>query len=158
MAAAPVAALLVLAGFSLQPVAVRLIASVWPDDDPPTQINYTQNWVQAVVVVPPVAAGYLVAAILWGESTGVAGGGELAALDSYGEFFSKAWRYWPFPLSVVFASIWLLAFCAVRSRRDWRGLLAALGAPIVAVTVLHALLSGVLLLRHGWAASPADGA
>ncbi|MDH4065970.1 MAG: hypothetical protein OEW19_16340, partial [Acidobacteriota bacterium] len=66
--------------------------------------------------------------------------------------------YWPFPLSVVFVSIWLLSFCAIRSRRDWKGLLAALGAPFVAVPVLHALLCGVMLLLHQWAVSPADGA
>jgi hypothetical protein len=157
-AAAPIAALLVLAGFSLQPVAVRLIASVWPGDDPPQQINYTQNWVQAVVVIPMMAAGFLVAAILWGESTGVASGGELAAFDSYGQFFLNAWRYWPFPLSVVFASVWLLTFCAIHDRRDWRGLFAAFGAPFVAVPVLHALLCAVMLLLHGWAATPAEGA
>jgi hypothetical protein len=157
-AAVPIAVLLVLAGFSLQPVAVRIVASLGPDDDPPQQINYTQNWVQAVVVVPLMASGYLVAAILWAESTGVAGGGELAALASYGAFFRNAWRYWPFPLSVVFASIWLLSFCAIRGRGDGRGLLAAFGAPFFAVPVLHALLCAVMLLLHGWAANTADGA
>ena len=65
--------LLVLAGFVLQPVAVRVVAAAWPNDDGPTQINYTQNWVQAVVIIPLMASGYLVAAILWGESTGAAG-------------------------------------------------------------------------------------
>src|SRR5262249_12296922 len=79
-AAAPIAAWVVLAGFFLQPVAVRLVASMWPDNDPPQQINYTQNWTQAVVILPLMAAGYLVAAILWGETTGVGTGGELAAL------------------------------------------------------------------------------
>ena len=83
-AAVPIAALLVLAGFCLQPVAVWLVARFYPDADRPAQINYTQNWVQMVVVVPLMAAGYLVAAILWGESTGAAGGPDLAALDSYG--------------------------------------------------------------------------
>jgi hypothetical protein len=157
-AAAPVAALLVLAGFALQPVGVRLVASLWPGNDPPQQINYTQNWVQAVVVVPLIAASYLVAAVLWGESTGLAASGELRALESYDAFLLNAWRYWPFPLSVVFASIWLLSFCAIRSRTERAGLLAAFGAPFVAVPVLHALLSAVMVLLHGWAADAARGA
>ncbi len=158
-AAAPVAGLLVLIGFFLLPVGVRLIASVWPNDDPPTQINYSQNWVQAVVVVPMMIAAFLVAAILWGESTGVVTG-ELAALDGYGALLTTAWRYWPFPLSVVFVSIWLLSFCAVRDRKDWRCLGAAFGAPFVAVPVLHALLCAVMLLLHELAspAHRADGA
>jgi hypothetical protein len=156
-AAAPVAALLVLAGFFLQPVAVFLV-SLWPSDDPPQEINYTQPWVQAVVIVPLMAASYLVSAILWGESTGLPTGGALQDLETYGAFLGSAWRYWPFPLSVVFVSIWLLAFCAIRSRHEWSGLLAAFGAPFVAVPVLHALLCVVMLLLHGWAADTKNGA
>jgi hypothetical protein len=68
-----------------------------------------------------------------------------------------AWKYWPFPLSVVFVSMWLLSFCAIR-RTDWSGTLAAFAAPFVAVPVLHALLCAVMLLLHGWASRPADGA
>ena len=155
-AAVPIAALLVLAGFVLQPVAVRVVAAAWPNDDGPTQINYTQNWVQAVVIIPLMASGYLVAAILWGESTGAAGR-ELAKIDNYGDMLTTAWRYWPFPLSVVFVSIWLLSFCAIR-RTDWRGKVAAFAAPFVAVPVLHALLCAVMLLLHGWADMAAGGA
>src|SRR5262249_32846213 len=59
-----------------------------------------------------------------------------------------------FPLSVVFVSTWLLSFCSVRSRRDWKGLLAAFAAPFIAVPALHALLCAVLLLLHQWAKQP----
>jgi len=158
VSAAPVALLLVAAAFLLLPVGVRFLASIWPGDDPPQQINYTQGWAQATVIVPLVIASYLVAAILWGESTGVAASPGWKTFDSYGTFFLQAWRYWPFPLSVVFVSIWLLAFCAVRTRHDWRPLLAAFGAPFVAVPVLHAVLCAVMLLMHGWAKDSVNGA
>ncbi len=167
LATGPIAALLVLAGFTLQPVAVRLVASVWPDDDPPQQINYTQNWVQGAVVIPLMMSAYLVAAILWGESTGVmralepqgGHGAELMALASYGDLFTAAWRYWPFPLSVVFASMWLLSFCAVRSRRRRpQSASPRRRRRWSRVPVLHALLSAIMLLLHGWAADPAAGA
>jgi hypothetical protein len=96
-AAVPIALLVVLAGFMLQPVAVRVVALVWrqlwPDDDAPQQINYTQNWVQAVVVVPLMIAGYLMAAILWGEAAGLPGAGDgLRSFASYGDLVAKGWR------------------------------------------------------------------
>jgi hypothetical protein len=147
-AAAPIAGLLVLAGFWMLPAAVQLLNRFWPGDDPPEQVNYTQAWVQAVVVIPMMAVGFLVAAILWGQSQ--PNSGELAGLDTFGGFFKAAWRYWPFPLSVVFSSLWLLSFCSIRSWRDPKGLLAALMAPVPAMLVLHALLSAIMLLLHQW--------
>src|SRR5262249_55177159 len=62
VAAAPIAALLVLAAFSLQPAAVRIVQALSRSERPPRQINYTQAWVQAVVVLPMMATGYLVGA------------------------------------------------------------------------------------------------
>jgi hypothetical protein len=151
VAAAPIAILLVLAAFSLQPAAVRIVQAFSRSARPPRQINYTQFWVQAMVVLPMMATGYLVAAILWGESIATPGTQPgLNTLETYGAFVTTAWKYWPFPLSVVFVSIWLLSFCAVRSRREWKGLLAALAAPFVAVPVLHALLCAIMLLLHQW--------
>lgn len=155
-AALPVALLLVAGGFLLQPVFVRITAAVWPNDDPPEGVNYTQNWVQAAVVVPLMTAAYLVAAILWGETTGAAGHGALSRIDSYGGFFTTAWRYWPFPLSVVFVSLWLLSAASVRSRRERASWAAACGAPVVAVLLMHGLLCAVMLLLHGWQTHP-DG-
>src|SRR4051812_10708820 len=156
--AAPIAALLVLAAFWLQPAAVALIGSLWRGDDPPRQINYTQGWAQAVVVLPMMATGFLVAAILWGESQAVTGDHiGLDTFSTFGQFFTTAWLYWPFPLSVVFVSLWLLSFCSVTSRKDWKGLAAAFGAPFVAVPVLHALLCVMMLVLHTWAADPATG-
>ena len=155
-ASAPIAVLLVLAAFSLQPVTVKLIGSFWRGDDPPQNINFTQAWAQWIVVLPMMASGYLVAAVLWGESQPGADI-PLAAFDSFGKLFSTAWLYWPFPLSVVFVSIWLLSFCSVRTRRDWKGVLAALLAPIASVAVLHALFSAIMVLFHEWARDPATG-
>ncbi|HLG57645.1 MAG TPA: patatin-like phospholipase family protein [Vicinamibacterales bacterium] len=164
-AAAPIALLLVATGFVLQPVAVRIAAVVYrlSGVDPPDRINYTQAWVQYAVVTPMMVAAFLVTAILWAESTGVTLGEAPAAdrvvlstLTSYGAFFMQAGQYWPFPLSVVFASLWLLSVCSV-SWRDWKSAFAAIGAPVVGVVVLHALLCAVMLLFHGWA-KPEHGA
>jgi hypothetical protein len=155
--AAPIALLLVLAAFWLQPAAVALIGSLWRGGDPPRQINYTQGWAQTVVVLPMMATGYFVAAILWGESQSIPGDHVgLDTFDGFGQFFTTAWSYWPFPLSVVFVSLWLLSFCSV-NRRDWKGLAAAFFAPIVAVAVLHALLCAIMLVMRVWARDPATG-
>jgi hypothetical protein len=150
LSALPDAALLVAAGFCLLPVGVWLIAKIEPGEAGPTRINYDQAWVQRVVIVPLMATGYLVAAILWGETTGLATGGHLTMLDSYGKAFLTAWRYWPFPLAVVFASIWLLSFFAIR-RTGWTALVLSTLPPLIAVPVLHALLCAVMVILHGWA-------
>jgi hypothetical protein len=163
-ASAPVAILLVLTGFVLQPVAVRLVELVWPlvgrmwpGDKAPEEINYTQGWVQCVVVIPLMGAAYLVAAILWGAAAETADTVGLHSFNSYGELLNEAWRFWPFPLSVVFVSFWLLSFCSIR-RQDTVGVVTAAWAPLVAVPVFHALLSASMLLLRWWAADPARGA
>jgi Dyp-type peroxidase family len=155
----PIAFLLVLTGFILQPVAVRIAAFVYArlHKDPPDRINYTQGWVQGSVVTPMMIAAFLVTAILWGERVGAPGANvpppdgafALSVVNTYGALFTNALRYWPFPLSVVFASLWLLSHCSV-SWRDWKSLPAAIGAPVVGVLVLHALLCAVMMLFHGW--------
>jgi hypothetical protein len=155
---APIAMALVLAGFALQPVGVRVTNAVWPGPNPPEQINYTQGWVQAVVVVPLMISAYLVAAILWGEAIGAPGVQGLNSFNTYGELVRQAWRYWPFPLSVVFVSFWLLSFCSIHSRKSKLGLFTAAWAPLVSVPVLHALLCGVMLLLRTWSEDPAVGA
>ena len=155
-AAIPIAALLVVGGFFLQPFAVWVVARFQNQREAATQINYTQGWVQGVVILPLMITAFLVAAILWGEATGVPVSGPLKDLDSYEAFLLTAWRYWPFPLSVVFVSIWLLSFCGIR-RSSRAGKAAVLLSPFVAVPVLHALLCGVMLLLHHWAQQP-DGA
>ena len=73
--------MLVLSGFFLQPVAVRIIASrplrkIFGRaslEDLPTQVNYTQGYVQCCVVVPLMAVALLVTAILWAQAVGIAG-------------------------------------------------------------------------------------
>jgi hypothetical protein len=152
-AAIPIATLLVVGGFFLQPFAVRVVAGFQNEDEAATQINYTQGWVQAVVILPLMITAFLVAAILWGETTGVPVASPLEDLDSYEAFLLTAWRYWPFPLSVVFVSIWLLSYCGIR-RSSRAGKAAVLLSPFVAVPVLHALLCGVMLLLHHWAQQP----
>jgi hypothetical protein len=151
--AVPIAMLLVAAGFLFQPAAVKLVSLFWPGNEPPEQINYTQAWVQRAVVLPMMVTAYLVGAILWGQTQS----GGLREVNSYGGLFMTAWKYWPFPLSVVFASLWLLSFCSIRPQ-DVNGRLAAVIAPIAAVLVLHALLCAIMLVLHEWAKNPGDGA
>jgi hypothetical protein len=149
VAAVPIALLLVVAAFLLQPVAVRLVGVF--KRKPPTEVNYTQSWVQGAVVLPMLATGFLVAAIIWNQSYT-----QFTAFDSYGQLFLHTWQYWPFPLSVMFFSIWLLSFCGVTSLKKWGWLVAAL-APVVCVVVLHALLCAILLLNAQWTTDPFDG-
>jgi len=153
-----IAFLLIAGAFCLQPVVVKFL----PGLGNARQVNYTQAWVQGVVVVPMMAVGFLVAAILWGQSHSAHS--HLAQVSSFGEFFRDAWRYWPFPLAVVFASLWLFSFCSARPTpgrggwlTDWRRLLTAVFAPIPAMLTLHALLSAIMVLLHQWAAGGDEG-
>jgi hypothetical protein len=146
--AAPIAFGLVIGAFFAQPAAIRLtgLLSGLGGIDPPTEVNYTQQWVQRTIVVPLLVAGFLAAATLWHESTGA-----LGAVDSYGGLFRTAWRYWPLPFTVLFQSLLLLSFCSIGRPRHLRQLgIAALGG-IVSVVVLHALLCAIMLLLHPWA-------
>ena len=156
-----------MAGFALLPGLVTLYGW-WFDLNPrPTQVNYSQGQVQRLVVVPLLAAGFCVGAVLWGE-IGL-GAGRLAGLRSYSAFFLEGWEYWPFPLAVVFCSLWLLSICSVRSIASWRAVrlawrspriliraiswknvFAAVAGPLACVLVLHALLCVIMLLLRGW--------
>ncbi len=139
----PIAVLLALAGFALQPVAVK-IAGLFMTDRP-EEVNYSQPWVQFAIVVPLMVTSFLVTSVLWAQATG---GPEVRSLEkftTYGAVFTTAWRYWPFHLSVVFVSFWLLSLCSI----DWRNRKSigiAVLAPVVAVPVMHALLSAIVLL------------
>lgn len=155
VAAAPIGLLMVLGGFYFLPVCVSLVAALGGGNNPPKQINYSQAWVQAVVVIPMLLVGFLVAAILWGESQ--KGPGVLSQLDTFGGFFRAAWHYWPFPLTVVFVSLWVLSFCSIRNWSEREGLIAAVAAPFPAMLVLHILLSAIMLLFHSWAAKDPGG-
>jgi hypothetical protein len=142
-AAIPIAMLLVLAAFLLQPVAVRVVGLF--NRKPPTQVNYTQAWVQGAVVLPMLATGFFVAAILWNQSLTEY---EIADVRTYGALFQTIGWYWPFPLAIMFFSIWLLSFCGVASLKK-RGWLVALASPFACVLVLHAQLCAIILLQAG---------
>ena len=151
---APIAILLVVAGFCFQAVAVKVFNVFWRGNthERPEQINYTQAWVQKIVVIPMMIVGFLVAAILWEISKSHP---VISSMDSYGELFTTIGKYWPFPLWVVFTSLWVLSFCSIRSRtRDWA---IALIAPFPALLVLHALFCALVLLLHHFAGLGAEG-
>ena len=149
--ALPIAFFLVLSGYYLRPL-LRVIINNWKKqaDNP---INYGQSTVQFAIVLPMLATGYLVGAILWDLSKS----GELASFSTYSMFLLHGLKYWPFQLSIVFTSLWLLSFCSLKRRDDLPSLLAALGAPFAAVIILHACLSAIMLLLHGWASLGAEG-
>jgi hypothetical protein len=156
-AAAPIAILLAAGALALQPFGVWLIGWGYEQNDRPEQINFTQNWVQGVVVIPLIVTSYLVAAILWGEATGAAGVPSFEALNGYGALVRGAFWVWPFPLSVVFVSFWMLSFCAIE-HRDALGIFTAAWTPFVAAASLHALLCAIMLLLRHLAAVQGDGA
>ena len=177
--------LLLGAGFCLQPVGIvflnligasktalsnsyKILICKWKGRDESTvnkvkyeslaEINYDQSWVQFAVVIPMLITGMLVAAILWGQSQpGLSHEQDLAKFDTFGGFFMNAWKHWPFPLSVVFGSLWLLSFCSVRTLKDAKCVWAAILAPIPSMLILHALLAGIMLLLHGWVGLGSEG-
>jgi len=144
--AAPIAFLLVLGGFFLMPLAATILNE--------REINYTQGWVQAVVVIPMMISGLLVAGVIWGE---VLPGQSLGGIDTFGGMVSNAWRYWPFPLTVVFCSVALLAYCSVRTAKTFLGMFAIVLAPVASVATLHLLLSALALLLQSWAQKGPEG-
>ena len=145
-----IAGLVVLSGFFLQPVAVRLVAFF--SAKRPAQVNYTQGYVQVCVVVPLMIVALLVTSILWAQATGRPGVTSLHTLTEYSALVSQVWKFWPFHLSIVFISFWLLSFFAVASRREPRRLLIALAAPAIAVPALHALLAAIVWIFQGFRA------
>jgi hypothetical protein len=150
--AAAVAAFVVLAAFVLQPAAVFFVNRVSPMPKP-EQVNYSQGWVQKAVVLPMTVTAFLVGAILWHQTSLP----EFKKLDSFGQFFTTAYRYWPFPLTVVFVSMWLLSFCSVRKSKRWREFATGLLAPLPAKLVLYSLLCTIMLLLHRWNGLDAAG-
>ena len=140
------AALLVATGYATLPIGARLYAKARGSDVEKTQINFRQSLVQVWIVFPLLLSGLFIGAVLWAEVNR----GTLAAYSTYGEFVADGWWHWPFPLSIVFCSLWLLSLCSVRRVRNLKSFLAASLAPFVCVAVLHALLSGIMLLLRGW--------
>ena len=140
------AALLVATGYATLPIGARLYALARGIDVERTQINFRQSLVQVWIVCPLLLSGLFIGAVLWAEVNR----GHLAGYTTYGEFLANGWWHWPFPLSIVFCSLWLLSLCSVRRVRNLKAFLAASLAPFVCVAVLHALLSAIMLLLRGW--------
>jgi hypothetical protein len=139
-----IAGFIVLGGFFLQPVVVRIVA--WFSSERPQQVNYTQGYVQLWVVLPLMVVALLVTSVLWAQATGAPGVTSLASLTTYSALVTQAWKFWPFHLSIVFISFWLLSFFAIASRREPRRILIALAAPFAAVPALHAMLAAIVLI------------
>jgi hypothetical protein len=157
LTSAVIALLLILGGFCLQPLAVRIVAARFlrrtlglshATADLPTQVNYTQGYVQFCVVVPLMAVALLVTSVLWAqavERTPVVVS-PLGSFTTYSAIVTAAWKLWPFHLAIVFVSFWVLSVFAIANRREPTRILIALAAPLVAVPTLHALLSAIVLV------------
>ena len=102
-----VAGLLVMGAYCLLPTALAVYD--WHTKSRSTEVNYGQTHVQWFIVVPLLVCSFLLGAILWDLSEHV------LATMTYGELFLGACRHWPFPLSVVFISLWGLAFCSIEN-------------------------------------------
>jgi len=131
---------IVMAGYSLLPVVVRMYGLVLPDESRPTRVDFSQPAVQAYIVVPLLFIGFSVAATMWAEATH----GALATSDSYREVFNAGWRLSPISLSFVFFSLWLMSLCSVR-RIDAKSGLAAIVASVACSIALYAVLCGITL-------------
>ena len=142
-----IALLMVLAGYCLLPVGARIMGR---------EINYTQPWVQGMIVMPMMVTGLLVAAVLWGQASSAAA--PWKDLHGYGEYLTTEWRYWPFPLWIALASLWVQSFSSIpRWKNNWKGLFIAFLAPLPAMLVLYLLLCAIMLLLHSWAADDSEG-
>ena len=142
-----VAGLVVFGGYTCSLVVAAFYGYV--RDGEPSSLNYTQTHVQLLIVLPLLLTGFCVGAVLWAEAAPQQG---FDALTTYGRLFAEGWRLWPFPLAVVFASVWLLSFSSV-PRWSVASTMAALLSPFVCVLVLHAMLCAILLHLRDWAAN-----
>ena len=158
-----IALCLVFAGFFLLPAVLQFRKDTADRDIP---FDYSQGAVQRYVVLPMLAVGFFVAAIVWKRS-------QMPPYDnwnSYGDFFTQAWAYWPFPLTVTFVSLFLLSYCCIKNGADAPqespelSLLARLEkrivlflAPAVATMVLYLLITAIMMLLHGWIKSDEAG-
>ena len=136
--------LFALSAFCLQPLAVQIVSYL--ASDRPEQVNYTQGYVQLCVVTPLMITALLVTSVLWAQATGRDNVTSLKEFSSYSQIFKEGWKFWPFHLSIVFVSFWLLSFFAIANRREPRRVLIALTAPVAAVPVLHALFAAIVLV------------
>ena len=151
-----VALLLLIGGFRMLPVAAKLTGS--------PRINFGQGWVQVAVVGPMMISALLMAAVMWGyvqphaqQPLPFSCQSDLPTLTTFGELFVQAPKFWPFPLTVSFCSLALLAWCTLRSARTPYGLLALLLAPVASIVVLHALMCGLVLVFEHWVTLGPEG-
>jgi len=161
--AVAIALCLVLVGFFLLP-AVLQFRKDRSDRDVP--FDYSQGAVQLWVVLPMLAVGFFVAAIVWQRSLKP----PYSHWETYGDFFTGAWAYWPFPLTVAFVSLFLLAFCCLKDGADdaqetpdanllaqlEKGVVLVL-SPTIATLVLYLLITATMLLLHTWITPDEDG-
>lgn len=153
--ALPMALCLSLCAIALVPPVLKLrclLPKAKPGCD---EVIYDQSQVQTMVVLPMIFTAFLLAAVMWGLVRGTVPGNEITGMKHYGELVLKAWRHWPFPIAISFASMLILSCCSLRRDvlRDagWRpfayaGL--AIGVSALSAAALHAMFCGILVLMQ----------
>ncbi len=119
------------------------------DGRPPKEINYNQAWTQLSVVLPMMVASALIAAILWWEA-----GNAFKDDETYGKLLVDAWSKWPFPLTVAFACLLLLAISSVQKLRSGWGVTAVAVGSMASCAALYGLLCAVVLIFQSWRGGP----
>jgi len=112
--------------------------------------DYGQGAVQRLVVLPMVAVGFLLGAVLWGQSSHAHGPGGLASIGSYGAMWKEAAQYWELPLILAFGALGLFA-CRSTERKinnQYRINRYSIVVPLATIfsgLVLHYLMTLIML-------------
>lgn len=112
------------------------------------QFNYSQILVQLLIVIPALVAGFMFSIVLLDIIF------NLEKISSeqitYKKILIQTWKILPLPLVLTFSSLWLFSFISVRKPLDKEKWLTTLLAPVPALIVLYAILSGIILLIYDW--------
>ena len=134
----------------------RLQARLQRKGRPTVEADYGQGAVQRFVIVPMVAVGFLLGAVLWGQSSHKHGDGVLGKLDSYGGLWTASYAYWELSLVLAFGSLSLFACRSTRKRGVRRSLGTTLRQSLVVILatacsglVLHSLMVLIMLCLNG---------
>jgi hypothetical protein len=124
-----------------------------PADDEAQEADYGQGAVQRFVVIPLVVVGFLLGAVLWGQSTNAHGDKQISQIIHYGEMWQESFKYWQLPLVLAFCSLFMFA---VRSTElmppRWPRLpipainwLVVILATLFSCVILHSLMSLIMM-------------
>lgn len=152
----PIALLALCTGYFAMPFVEYgvywLQAKIQRDGDPAVETDYGQGAVQRFVIVPMVAVGFLLGAVLWGQSSHKHGNGELGQIHTYGKLWMESINYWELSLVLAFGSLSLFACRSTRKRGGERSGKTMFQQSLIVVLatacsglVLHSLMVLIML-------------